>query len=736
MMVLVVALLAVAPQLPLSVATTDDALAVFANPAGLGLGRGAELYYLYNLQSSYFWHNHALAASAGPLGAFWEPGSRWGVALGAGKGGVYSGLRVSRDTLTRLDLGAMWRLGRWVSLGAVWNDLGHDWGTVSAGVGVRPLGDRLTLTADVQSTSVGRPGVSLSLPVLGLEVEPVNGLALAGHVRPDDWSFGAGVMFGLGNAGLGGAWSRVGGRDQAGLALRLGQDRRRGLLPRPRRYLDMRLGGQVSDTRPGFSLTGSGPTRTTWDLLDLVNRATRDRQVRAILVRLDEPQMSLAHAQELRAALQQFRADGRKVVAYSQSYGMGSYYVASVADKVIVHPMGGVVIPGVSATTMFLKGTLEKLGIVFEPTRHGKYKSAVEMFSEDSLTPANREQMQALVDAAYEEFCSGVASGRGCSRGRVDTLVDIGIYRAGEARAAGLVDTCCYDDELDSIVRREFRGLGRLAEKQLAGVTEFRYSWQDRPRVAVVYASGDIATGESRTDFLTGGQTMGASTIVRALRKARQDKSVKAIVLRVDSPGGDGFASDLIWREVVLAGRKKPVAVSMAGVAASGGYYISCPAEMVFCLPGTITGSIGVFSYKFMTEGLYGKLGINRETVKRGAHADMSDARLMTPEEDSMIQAEIDAFYDQFIRKVAEGRDLAVEQVDSVGQGRVWAGADALKAGLVDSLGGFMAAVEWAKKKAGLKECDYVFYPEPKSGMGGMMERMMQAALPEVRLWR
>jgi len=400
-----------------------------------------------------------------------------------------------------------------------------------------------------------------------------------------------------------------------------------------------------------------------------------------------------------------------------------------------MHPLGDVVIPGVSGTAMFLKGTLDKLGIVFEPTRHGKYKSAVEMFSEDSLSPANREQLQALVDAAYEEFCSGVASGRGMSRGRVDTLVNTGFYRASAAQAAGLVDNSCYDDELDSLVRQEFRGLGKFAEKGL-GVTEFRTDWQDLPKVAVVYASGDIATGESRTDFLTGGQTMGANTIVRALRKARQDRSVKAIVLRVDSPGGDGFASDLIWREVTLAGKKKPVAVSMAGVAASGGYYISCPAEMVFCLPGTLTGSIGVFSFQFMTEGLYNKLGINRETVKRGAHADMTDARLMTQEEDSMVQAEIDAFYDQFIRKVADGRKLSVEHVDSVGQGRVWAGKDALAAGLVDSLGGFLAAVEWAKKKAGVKDCEYVFYPEPKTGFGGMMERMMKAALPEVRLWR
>jgi protease-4 len=207
--------------------------------------------------------------------------------------------------------------------------------------------------------------------------------------------------------------------------------------------------------------------------------------------------------------------------------------------------------------------------------------------------------------------------------------------------------------------------------------------------------------------------------MVRAIRQARNDKRVKAVVLRIDSPGGDGFASDMIWRELELCRQKKPVIASMAGVAGSGGYYIACNATRVFALPTTLTGSIGVFNFKLVTEGLYNKLGMKRQTVKRGEHADaMSDMRAMTPEEDSVMQAQVDYFYRQFVQKVAAGRKLTFGQVDSIGQGRIWSGADAKRIGIVDTLGGFLDAVGYAKQVAKLKDCDYVILPAPSSGFG------------------
>jgi protease-4 len=401
---------------------------------------------------------------------------------------------------------------------------------------------------------------------------------------------------------------------------------------------------------------------------------------------------------------------------------MGSYYVASVADRVWTHPLGDVTIPGMGLGTIFLKGTLEKLGIEFDGTRHGKYKSAIETFTEDSLTEPNREQLEAYLDAPYGEFLDAASAGRHVSRDSLEALVNIGFFNAEQAKQNGLVDSVCYHDQLDSLLKRELKGLSKVGEKEYREDVAQSEDWTPKSAIAIVYATGSIAAGESRTDFLTGSVTMGAQTMVRAIRQARKDKRVKAVVLRIDSPGGDGFASDMIWRELELCRQKKPVIASMAGVAGSGGYYIACNATKVFALPTTLTGSIGVFNFKLVTEGLFNKLGARRQAVKRGEHADaMSDMRTMTPEEDSMMQAQVDYFYRQFVQKVAVGRKLSYEKVDSVGQGRIWSGFDAKRVGIVDTLGGFLDAVAYAKKVAKLEDCDYIVLPAPKTGFGSMV---------------
>uniref|UniRef100_A0A7C4CAG5 Signal peptide peptidase SppA n=1 Tax=candidate division WOR-3 bacterium TaxID=2052148 RepID=A0A7C4CAG5_UNCW3 len=397
--------------------------------------------------------------------------------------------------------------------------------------------------------------------------------------------------------------------------------------------------------------------------------------------------------------------------------------------------MGGVLIPGVSGRMTFLKGTLEKLGIEPEASRHGRYKSAVEQFTEDSLTAPNREQMQALVDALYDEFISATAAGRNITPEQMETLVDQAFFMAHEAKASGLVDTLCYDDELDSLVAREL-GHARDKEHQFRSRKPFKDVWSAGSRIALIYANGSIATGESRTDFLTGNQIIGSTTLVNAIRQARKDRRVKSVLLRVDSPGGDGLASDEIWRELELTRAKKPLVVSMGGVAASGGYYISCNAERVFASPASLTGSIGVFSLRLVTEGLYNKLGVRRQSVKRGEHADLTDARAMTPEEDSIVQAQIDYFYGQFVNKVAQGRRMTPEQVDSVAQGRVWSGRDAFRVGLVDSLGGLKAALDYARDRARLgSDSEIEFYPKPKSAFGFDLDEFKNRLLLRLRPW-
>jgi protease-4 len=723
--------LAVLPQMPLSLAGTDDGLAVLANPAGLAVRPGAELLAIYNFRSvpwSEFFSNTTFLAKAGPLAAYWEPRpSRYGIAFGTGGRGVYSGLRFRRDSLSRWDLSALVRPAKQVSVGATWNDLNHDWGRLALGAAVRPIGDRLTLFGETYLIAPLRP-------MAGFELEPVDGLKMGLKAffgeRVEDLRLAAGVSLGLGKAGIGAV--SVDGLSEYGGYLRVGSPARRTSVTGGSRYVELNLDYEIVDRKPGFSLS-SRNVRTSWQLLDLIARAGKDRSVKALLLRMDGMSGSFAQLQELRQALAGFRAQGKKIVVYASSFGMGSYYVASVADRVWTHPLGDVTVPGMSMGTIFLKGTLEKLGIKFDGTRHGKYKSAIETFTEDSLTAPNREQLEAYLDAPYNEFLTAAAAGRQVSCDSMEKLVNVGFFNTEEAERAGLVDTTCYHDQLDSLLGKELMGLRKMSEKQYRESFSASEDWEPRPAIAIVYASGSIASGESRTDFLTGGMTMGAQTMVRAIRQAKNDKRVKALVLRIDSPGGDGFASDMIWRELELCRQKKPVVASMAGVAGSGGYYIACNATRVFALPTTLTGSIGVFNFKLVTEGLYNKLGARRQAVKRGEHADaMSDARVMTPEEDSMMQAQVDYFYRQFVQKVADGRRLSFAKVDSVGQGRIWSGLDAKRIGIVDSLGGFLDAVGYAKQITKLEDCDFIVLPAAKTGFGPMVSDFAQEQVRKV----
>jgi protease-4 len=728
--ILALAIVAMAPTMPLSISTTDDALAVLANPAALADRSDEQLCYLYDFPayarppdtSGGFWTNSTFVGRAGPLAAFWEPTpTRFGLALGAGSNGLSAGIRYVHDTFNHWDLGLMSRPWSWLSVGGVWQDFNRNWGYVTLGAAVRPFGDRLTIFGQEFLASGAWPAV-------GLEVEPLNGVKLGLRLQmrgSGDVGIGelaGGLTVNLGRFGLSGTYCRPAlssARAEYGGLLSVSNRMQRTFVPARPRHLDLRLSGPIADQTPGLSLSGGQSGQQTWCLLNLLARVAQDKSIRALVLDLSDAQFTPDQAQEMREALIRFKAGDRKVYVYGASLGMATYYVASLADRIVVHPLGDVSIPGVSAQVMFLKGTLDKLGLKADYTRHGKYKSAVEQFSQDSLTLPNREQYTALVDTIYEQFVDGTSAGRHVSSDSLRKLIDIGLFTVQDAKAAGLVDTFCYRDEFDSVVRKDLRGLGAVSEKGYRQDFVPEQGWQPKPAIAIIYASGDIADGESHTDFLSGSVTMGAQTMVRAIRDAAGDKRVKAIVLRINSPGGDGYASDLIWHELDKARKKKPVIVSMGDLAASGGYYIACNASRIFAEPNTVTGSIGVFDLKLVTEGLYNKLGARRQVVKQGEHADaLSDQREWTPEEDSMMQAFVDKFYQDFIGRVAQGRHMTKEQVDSIAQGRVWTGADGKRVGIVDELGGFLAAVDYAKKAAKLKDCDYVFLPRPKSGFG------------------
>ncbi|MFO7651854.1 MAG: signal peptide peptidase SppA, partial [bacterium] len=715
------------------------AFGVPANPAALGSNRGLDFLWFYNFQGGLVresWRDHSFVAAAGPVGAYWEPGpGGYGIAAGFGRGAFAAGARVAGDSSgSGLDLGALIRPLRWASAGAVWKSVGQGRSRIQAGIAVRPLTERVTLFAEAV---IERP----LLGVFGLEAQPVDGLVLSCAAAPGptlrETRWTAGARFSGSHAGIGWVGSVAPGYKQFGetaLYLRATSERRPSVLPQMRRYVEIRLSSRIVEARSGPSITG-GPSRTLWDLLETLEQARTDRSIAGLLLWLDTPQMSLAQAEEIRAALGRFRAAGKKVLVYAPALGMGGYYLASAADRIACHPLGGVDIPGFAAQSLFLKGTLEKLDVGVQYHRHGRYKSAIETFSEDSMSAESREQLGDYLDAVYDVFRGDVAAGRSVSPGRVDSLIEVAWFGAPEAQEAGLVDTLLYYDEVADAARRLFGRAHKVSESDYTGVSRAEDRWGEPPAVAVIYAVGDIVAGASGTDFLSGSRRLGARTLCDAIAAARKERRVKAVVLRIDSPGGDGFASDLIWRELELLRKEKPLVVSMGGIAASGGYYIACNAGRVFASPTTLTGSIGVFDLGFVTEGLYNKLGARREVVKRGSKADArAGTRPYTAAEDSLIQAEVERFYRQFTQKVAAGRGMQESAVDSAGQGRIWSGSDARRLGLVDSLGGLHEALDCARSLGKVGECDYIIYPRRKPGLSGLRDLLAEQVL-EALLW-
>jgi protease-4 len=383
-------------------------------------------------------------------------------------------------------------------------------------------------------------------------------------------------------------------------------------------------------------------------------------------------------------------------------------------------------VSGLAAEVSFYKGSLDKLGVEAQFEGVGKYKNAPNQFTEGGFTAPHREQMEALVASLFDQYVRSVAEGRGLSPQVVRALVDRGPFLASEAKEAGLVDELLYRDQIEDRIP----AAGRLSPGGY--VKGGRGFFDGRPKVALVYAVGDIVPGEGQSSPFGGGLA-GSDTIVRGLRQAGQDDAVRAIILRVDSPGGSGTASDAIWREVGVARRKKPVVVSMGDYAASGGYYIAMGADAIVAEPGTITGSIGVFSGKFSLRGLYGKLGVSQETVRRGKNATLfSSWEPWTEEERAKVRGLNVAFYQTFITKAAEGRKKTPPEIDAVAQGRVWTGEEALRAGLVDALGGLDAAVDIARVKARIakgQDVQIVVLPRRRGFLETLMERQDEDVL-------
>lgn len=456
-----------------------------------------------------------------------------------------------------------------------------------------------------------------------------------------------------------------------------------------------------------FSTMTATPRVTLYDALRAIDAAKADPRIEGIYIRPEGSGLSSAAVlEELRGAVEDFRRSGKFVVAYSETFSQGEYYLASVADKVYMEPHGGMSWSGLSSTLMFFKGLFDKLDIkaeIFRPTAC-KYKSAVEPYFLTGMSDENRRQMQRLADSQWGVIAGAVAASRGIELAELNRLADgLEVSLASEALEHRLIDGLLFEDQMDDVFRQygataddegefSFVKLGEYVSQLTVDVRNI-----SSPAVAVVYADGAIVDGKGT------GKDIYGNTLAATLADVRRDDDVAAVVLRVNSPGGSALASDVIWREMELLREQKPVIVSMGGYAASGGYYISCGADAILADRMTLTGSIGVFGmFLRMEDALRNKLGITFDAVRTNTSSDMGVMRPLTRSERAMIMRGVDEVYDTFTSYVAEGRNLPLEQVLEIAGGRVWSGEDAVGIGLVDANGGLRAALSVAAEKAGL----------------------------------
>ncbi|WP_224249404.1 signal peptide peptidase SppA [Hyalangium gracile] len=756
---------------PDSTAIVDEATALSLNPGSLRFVDDPQVFFIHERNRLQDQVGNGLFAGTSMLGVVglgfgleWlnnrtEPDYRrtsFGFSLGTDTlalGATYHAFGSADESIEKLstwDIGLSARPWREFSYSVVARDINQpEQGeykltrSFDVGVGLRPFGERYTLGVDYQFRSggldEGRFSYALKAEVLpGLRV----GAGMSHGLREGEaLAFQLGLTLDTSHFGV--TYAPGGTNDGLDhvLAVRLSSSTYRSVVSSgvvTMVDLNDRLSGGVSPALALFGASGPDPYLRLMRFLDL---ASRDPQLRGVVLKMEGlGGADWGRAEELRQAVLRLRASGKKVMAVLLSCDDRCYLVASAADQIYTVPASSLIINGLSASVTTFGGTMEKLGVSWDVARVGQYKTAPEQLTLQQMSEAQREQVSAYLDTEVAWYEEAVTRGRRLPAGRLREVWATGIIPAAKAQQLGLVDGLL---PLQSDLEQKVREMAPTAtySPTYSPRAERETRWARRRRIAIVPVLGSIAGGKSREDPFGGARIAGAETVVLALQRAQEDPSVVAIVLRVDSGGGDVLASDLMYRAVLEARKHKPVIASMGDVAASGGYYVSMGANEIFANPTTITGSIGVFYLKPALQGLLGdKLGINREKISRSPLADMFDPwRTWTPEEQTAVQAWVDATYDDFITYVSQERKLDKAQVDAVARGRVWSGKDAHARRLVDKLGGLMDAVDAARTRAKVdpgEEIDLEVYGEPRglfSSLGGepsVMARLLPEAQP------
>jgi protease-4 len=495
--------------------------------------------------------------------------------------------------------------------------------------------------------------------------------------------------------------------------------------------LALKISGPLPDYVPDDPIRRlfGGQPQSLNSLMAQFRKAKVDKRITAVMLDIDMSEAGWAKSEEIRGAIQDFRTSGKPVYAYMETSLNKDYYIATACDKIFLPPPGDLFTIGLAADVMFFRGSLDKLGIYPDVYQIGKYKSAGDTFTQKQMTPAHREFINSLLDDLYGRYIEGIAKARSKSVDDVKALIDNAPYTAEQAKNVGLIDGAVYHDDVEKELKKRL-GYKDNDELHIARAGDYRQISQESlglnqgDRVAVVYAAGDIVSGKSQFGG-SGEETIGSDSLVKTINEAANDKGIKAIVLRIDSPGGSGLASDIIWRAVEMAKAKKPVVVSMSDVAASGGYYIACNANKIVAEPSTITGSIGVVGGKPVLKGFYDWIGVTNEYVLRGKNAGMfRESEKFSDAERTKFQEFLNTTYDDFISKVAKGRSKEKNYIDSIGQGRVWTGRQGKENGLVDEYGGLDKAIEIAKQLAQIpadKGIQRVILPKPPTFLEELM---------------
>lgn len=506
--------------------------------------------------------------------------------------------------------------------------------------------------------------------------------------------------------------------------------------PSSNSVLKIALNGALSDQKtdnPYAMLLGEeDPELSLTDILKAIKEAKNSDNIKGIYIEAGNFSAGSSSIDAIRRAITDFKESGKFVVAYGDQYTQGSYYLASVADKVYINPQGALLLTGMSSQTMFYKGLLNKLGVEMLIFKVGTYKGAVEPFMLDKLSDANREQISSYMNGIWDNITADIAKSRKITVEDVNHYADQGFAIALPEKAleCGLVDELKYKPEAEEYVKE----LAGQTDKKLktVGVDKVRNikskEGKSKNKIAVLYAEGEI------TEAVTSPYSMDKSItekVAKELIKLKEDESIKAVVLRVNSPGGSAFTSEQIWKQVLELKKVKPIVVSMGDVAASGGYYISCAANKIVAEPNTLTGSIGIFGMFPNMTGLFNKVALTTDVVKTNTYADLGDvSRPMREDEKALIQSRIESGYDTFITRCADGRGMTKAAIDSIGQGRVWTGEQAIEKGLVDELGGIEKAIAVAAKLADLKDYKLV----EVSGSKDFLKDLFEKQLDEVKL--